>query len=282
VDDLNNDNKLDLVITDDGPDRYLLQQNTGGFVPDFTSFAFSYTGGAADDGFGSDSLIVDLDKNGWKDVLIADVDVDISGCSRRLHIYQNLGTVPGSSVTLREETTGTNCANLFGNPATCIVASIPSNKLEGVHDMAVFDINGDTWPDMVIGRCTGTEVYINVPPGVPAGAVEQDNPSAQLTIAKAAMSSQITLDWGASCILDDTNYAVYEGRLEAPFDDHTPKLCSTAGASAATITPSAVSAYYLVVPNNGTMEGSYGTNSAGVPRPPAPNACYLSNVGTCP
>ena len=30
--------------------------------------------------------------------------------------------------------------------------------------MAVFDINGDGWKDMVVGRCSGTEVYMNVPP----------------------------------------------------------------------------------------------------------------------
>jgi hypothetical protein len=28
----------------------------------------------------------------------------------------------------------------------------------------VFDINGDTWPDLVSGTCTGLAVYINVPP----------------------------------------------------------------------------------------------------------------------
>ncbi|MAJ29601.1 hypothetical protein CBD41_10095, partial [bacterium TMED181] len=34
----------------------------------------------------------------------------------------------------------------------------------GVHDVAVFDINGDGWLDMVIGTCTGTEVWMNEAP----------------------------------------------------------------------------------------------------------------------
>ena len=33
-----------------------------------------------------------------------------------------------------------------------------------MHDVAVFDLNGDGWDDMILGRCTGTEIYMNVPP----------------------------------------------------------------------------------------------------------------------
>ncbi len=67
VGDLNNDNRLDMVVTDDGADRYLLNQG-GGFVPDWTSFIFSFlhvgTGGpASDDGFGTNSVIEDLDND---------------------------------------------------------------------------------------------------------------------------------------------------------------------------------------------------------------------------
>ena len=170
--DLNNDNKLDLVITDDGSDRYLLNQGNTGGIPTFLSFTFSFKNMQSnlpadksdDDGFGSASRIVDLDMDGFRDVLIADVDVDITGCGRRLHIYRNLGGAPGSNVTLQEQTEGTNCASFNGNPSSCLVASIPSDKLEGTFDVATMDIDGDTRPDLVIGRCTGTLVYRNVPP----------------------------------------------------------------------------------------------------------------------
>lgn len=164
VGDLNNDSKLDIVITDDGADRYLINQGNGmDGLADFVTLPFSFDQ-ASDDGFGSNSVISDLNNDGFDDVLIADVDVDIAGCGRRMHIYRNLGGSPGSNVTLQEQTTGTNCATNDGNPPSCLVASIPADMLTGVHDVAVFDLDGDGWKDLIVGRCSSTEIYINQPP----------------------------------------------------------------------------------------------------------------------
>jgi len=144
--DLNNDGKLDFVLGDDGSDRYLLNtSNSVNGTATFQSKTFSFLSGG-DDGFGNNSRIVDLNNDGWNDVLIADVDVDIGGCGRRLHLYRNLGNAP--SVTLQDQGT----------------VGIPSNLLQGTHDVAVFDVNGDGWNDMVIGRCAGLSVWINQPP----------------------------------------------------------------------------------------------------------------------
>ncbi len=149
--DLNNDNLPDMVVSDDGADRYILHTGVSGGQATFSpTQTFTFTGGGNDDGFGSNNLIVDLNNDGWRDVIIADVDVDIAGCSRRTHIYRNLGNAP--NVTLQEEQIG---------GAVC---GIPTALLAGTHDVAVFDINGDGWNDLVIGRCTGTEVWINQPP----------------------------------------------------------------------------------------------------------------------
>lgn len=160
VGDLNNDGKLDLVITDDGGDRYLINMGNGpdgraNFVD--STFQFQNTG---DDGFGGNSFIADLDNDGWNDVLITDIDVDIGGCDRRLHIYHNQAGTPGDFPSLLEETTGSGCSN-GSNPASCLVASIPADQLTGVHDVAVFDIDGNGWDDLVIGRCGGTQVWMN-------------------------------------------------------------------------------------------------------------------------
>ncbi|MEM7261606.1 MAG: VCBS repeat-containing protein, partial [Planctomycetota bacterium] len=133
IGDLNNDGLQDYIISSDGADNYGLNNpaNPGG---NFTVINFSTLGG--DQGFAGNNLIYDLNNDGWNDVLICDVDIDISGCGRRLHIYRNLGNAP--NVTLQE-----NADTLPFSPT-------------GVHDIALMDLNDDGWIDMVIGRCAGT------------------------------------------------------------------------------------------------------------------------------
>ena len=86
--------------------------------------------------------------------------------------------------------------------------------------------------------------------------------------------------WDASCLATDTNYEVYEGVLRS-FASHVPVLCSTGGATSATITPTVNSAYYLVVPTNGAAEGSYGVDSLGRERLASAMACHVQDVGAC-
>lgn len=144
VGDLNNDTRLDIVITDDGQDVYLLNTGNGADgLANFISRPFIRAAGG-DGEFGGNQVIADLNQDGFKDVIIADVDVDSPGCNRRMHLYRNLGDLP--EVTLQEQ------------------AGAEPWAPNGVHDLAVFDINGDTWPDLFIGTCTGTEIWINRPP----------------------------------------------------------------------------------------------------------------------
>ena len=112
--------------------------------PNFQIFTVTF-GAGSDDGFGGDSVIADLDNDGWNDALITDVDSVGFGCTRRLHIYHNLGNAP--NVTLKEES-----------------PLVLSPNMTGTHDVAVFDINSDGWKDLVVGRCTSTWIWINVSP----------------------------------------------------------------------------------------------------------------------
>ncbi len=109
-----------------------------------------------------------------------------------------------------------------------------------------------------------------------------DIPGAPLTVGKLPLGD-VQLDWSASCRASDTDYGVYEGQI-GNWYSHGPVVCSTAGAVSASLTPAALRAYYLVVPNDGTDEGSYGDDSAKVERPPAGATWYAQDIGApvCP
>jgi len=90
----------------------------------------------------------------------------------------------------------------------------------------------------------------------------------------------IDLYWSASCLASDVDYAIYEGLL-GDFTSHLSRQCTTSAATWATIVPSAGNHYYLIVPHNGSVEGSYGRNSSLVERPPSPGACFPQSIGGC-
>jgi hypothetical protein len=103
-----------------------------------------------------------------------------------------------------------------------------------------------------------------------------------LLIDKAGGSS-IELDWGTSCAVGDTAYAVYEGTV-GNWYSHSPLtgLCPNGGGTSATFVPAAGDTYYLVVPTAGTSEGSYGEDSSSTERPVSAAACAPSQVlGIC-
>jgi hypothetical protein len=152
--DLNNDGKPDMVISDDGSDMYVF--NTGNDALNRVVWSnghvFQFVN-AGDDGFGSENHIVDLNNDGFNDVIISDFDHDLQGCDRRAHIYHNLGGPVGStSIILKEEAGSTGW---FG--ANGIMAS----DLGGTFDEAVFDVDNDGDMDIVFGRCSGTSMFIN-------------------------------------------------------------------------------------------------------------------------
>jgi len=131
---------------------------------------------------------------------------------------------------------------------------------------------------------TNFDVYASVVRVVPAiaGSVPDGSavPGAPLTVAKGA-GGAVSISWSPSCHPVDLDYAVYEGTI-GTFTSHVPRVCSTSGATSASIVPGAGDRYYLVVPQGGSAEGSYGTRTGQIERPPSSAACLPQAILSCP
>jgi hypothetical protein len=91
----------------------------------------------------------------------------------------------------------------------------------------------------------------------------------------------LTLSWGDSCIVDDTDYAVYEGELQ-DLGQHTPLACTTDGDTNYRMPAPSGDRYFLVTAHNGFVGGSYGTTSSGSQRSQGSPACLPRFTGQCP
>lgn len=168
VSDLNGDGRLDIVDVNDGVDKYWLNTSTQA-NGQITMTSYSLTGALSE--FGNAAHCADLDLDGRPDCIIVDVDADLPtfcpSTGRRTHIYHNK-PVTGSGMLVEE-----------GNV-------IATSSLSAWFDVAIFDLNGDGWLDVVSGACSGVRVWMNAPPlnltlsfpnGVPS-TVEPNTPVA--------------------------------------------------------------------------------------------------------
>lgn len=111
---------------------------------------------------------------------------------------------------------------------------------------------------------------------VPDGAIV---PGAPLTIAKGPLG-RIVLVWGSSRS-GDPDDEIYEGELGGDFTSHTAKFCTTAGLTTKMFVPVAPSTYYLVLPTDGVVEGSYGSDSDGSQRARGVSTCVPQRFADC-
>src|SRR5207247_427407 len=108
------------------------------------------------------------------------------------------------------------------------------------------------------------------PGRVPDGAAV---PGLPLTVRKNGVNpALLDLDWSPSCSATATDYSVHEGALGS-WSNHDAVLCTTGGATATSLSPSAGSRYFLVVPLDPVREGSYGKDSTGAERPRSTTRC---------
>jgi len=105
-----------------------------------------------------------------------------------------------------------------------------------------------------------------VDPDLAAGRVED------LRIAKGEFG-KLLFSWHSWCPAPRADYAIYDGGLRY-YSTLSPVLCSTAGETTnVEINPPSGSRFYLVVPQQGEVEGSFGELSFGVERQPTNNTC---------
>lgn len=141
--------------------------------------------------------------------------------------------------------------------------------------------NGSVFPSWTDRRNNGREEIWTAdvvessappPPGVSDG----------LTVNKDA-SQNLVLAWNADCG-GTTTYGIYRGDLLSGYSSIAPEpgFCSVAGTTATIPQGSNAADFFLVVPNNGTDEGSYGTTSSGARRVPSATACFpQGTVAAC-
>jgi M6 family metalloprotease-like protein len=128
-----------------------------------------------------------------------------------------------------------------------------------------------TYPDEI--------AVIRVPVGAsgscePYSSTVLPGEATRLRAGKAA-PGQLQLSWDADCGAA-TTYSVYRGDLQAGYASIAPEpgLCDVTGTSATIPLGTRKVEFFLVVPHMAGTEGSYGTSSSGVLRPPAAGACY--------
>ena len=126
--------------------------------------------------------------------------------------------------------------------------------------------------DVVHGDLVGVMFERSAPvsgPGVVSG----------LQVAKS--SGMLDLTWEGDCG-SGVKYGVYRGDVAAGYDSLAPELCNAMGSGATLPEGSGTADFFVVVPNRGQGEGSYGLDSHNVRRPPAASACFAQTaVDSC-
>ncbi len=142
--------------------------------------------------------------------------------------------------------------------------------------------SGGVWdlfwsPGAGVNNVVATFAFPASPGSAPDGGTVPGTP---LSISKSGANAHLA--WGAACVTDANDYAIYRGALGSWYS-HSSVVCTTGGATSADVAYGGGNEYYLVVPINGTLEGSYGTNSSGAQIPPAAAPCRsYYEPGECP
>jgi hypothetical protein len=109
-----------------------------------------------------------------------------------------------------------------------------------------------------------------------AGVVPEGGGATEGLSIDRGFAGALVLGWEPSCSGEATDYAVYEGSLDALRQgawDHAPRTCSTQGDPWYVLAPGSGNRFFLIAATAGSQEGALGRSSSGVERPPAASAC---------
>jgi hypothetical protein len=99
----------------------------------------------------------------------------------------------------------------------------------------------------------------------------------------AVGDSALSIGWDAPCNAISTplqDFAVYTGAI-GDYANYSPLTCSSDRSLSVLLEDLPKDSFVIVVPRTSANEGSYGTNSAGVDRPPPAAACAPQSIGAC-
>ena len=141
--DFNNDGRMDIYVVDDFQDYVLFNNSTNadGTINVTQSLVAQ---SSQTQNFNGNPIAVDIDNDGFVDMAVSDVDVDIPGCNRRFTLLRN------------NDGTGLSDPNNGVNP-------IPWN-VQGSHDTVVIDINRDGQMDLFMATCEDYHMFVNAAP----------------------------------------------------------------------------------------------------------------------
>lgn len=246
--DFNNDGMKDVYIVDDNADY--IHYTTAITANTEISYSTSEIPDQRADFFGGNVKMADLDNNGFLDIGLADVDVDIPPCES--------GQGSPRKFTLMRNTNGVIDAP-YG------LSTNPWN--ESTFDFAFIDLNNDGLQDIFMGRCEGYQVFLN-------STVADVCPveiSGNLQICSGA-STTLTADSGFSSYLWSDNSTAQSLSVSIPgtycvtatdADGCEDATCVVVGAGENIMTTVDASIcegeFYQVGPNVYNMTGTYQT-----------------------
>ena len=142
IGDFDNDGRDDLYVVSDVQDYIIYNRSTNrdGTVECEVEMVSQ---SSLTQGFSGNVHAADVDGDGFLDMAVCDVDVDIPGCDRRFALLRHNGT------TFTDPNNGIN--------------PIPWNE-QGSHDMCWIDINRDGQLDMFVATCDDYHMYVNDEP----------------------------------------------------------------------------------------------------------------------